>query len=183
VNAVARAPQNLSAGIILAAVASELFPLLGKSGGRTSLGLALGFGAGLCTVFGVEKIASAFEARRNAAICPGAQARVGCATLTRRCGAQAKQNAEGDSQHTEEALELLNVSHREHIKARSATVFSRACCTRSDTLVRSCRRATWMSWQRRSSWWTSTPRSWPALTWHQRRRSSCRRQSTKSCTA
>ena len=58
------AAQNLSAGIILAAVASELFPLLAKAKGvKAGFGLVVGFVAGLATVFGVEHIASKFEVR------------------------------------------------------------------------------------------------------------------------
>ena len=53
-------------------MASELFPLLSE--GRTftgSLGLTLGFAGGLATVFGVEHLANAMEARhaRGAAEC------------------------------------------------------------------------------------------------------------------
>jgi len=91
--AYATSAQNLSAGIILAAVASELFPLLGKAKGATaSLGLAIGFAAGLATVFGVEHVAFRFEAR-------------------------AKRNDEASGLKDEEATELLDVTHKAHIKS------------------------------------------------------------------
>lgn len=56
--------QNLSAGLVLAAVASELFPLLGNSASAGSLGgLTVGFVCGLLVVFGVERLGEALEAR------------------------------------------------------------------------------------------------------------------------
>jgi hypothetical protein len=49
------AAQNLSAGIILAAVAGELLPLLaeGARGPGGNAGLTVGFAAGMLLVFGV----------------------------------------------------------------------------------------------------------------------------------
>jgi hypothetical protein len=58
----------LSAGIILAAVASELFPLLSKAPGVAGgLGLSLGFALGLLAAFGVEHAAEVFEGRAASA--------------------------------------------------------------------------------------------------------------------
>ena len=103
------AAQNLSAGIILAAVASELFPLLGKAkGAKAGLGLALGFAAGLATVFGVDHIAFKFEARRA-----GGRALSG---LTPGAAQAKRAGEEGEVNKDEEATELLDVTHKAHIK-------------------------------------------------------------------
>lgn len=48
--------QNFSAGIIIAAVGSELFPLLGKGGASETLGLAVGFILGLAVLYGLEHL-------------------------------------------------------------------------------------------------------------------------------
>jgi len=50
--------QNLSAGIILAAVSTELFPLLDSQGGSSATsvwGLVIGFIAGMAALFGVKR--------------------------------------------------------------------------------------------------------------------------------
>lgn len=58
--------QNLSAGLVLAAVASELFPMLAASPTNSSLGgLTVGFVCGLLVVFGVEKLGDFLEEVRR----------------------------------------------------------------------------------------------------------------------
>ena len=60
--------QNLSAGLVLAAVASELFPMLAASPTNSSLGgLTVGFVCGLLVVFGVEKLGDFLEEVRRVA--------------------------------------------------------------------------------------------------------------------
>jgi len=53
--------QNFSAGIIIAAVGSELFPLLGKGGAYESVGMAVGFVGGLALLYGLEELTEEHE--------------------------------------------------------------------------------------------------------------------------
>ncbi|KAJ1433638.1 hypothetical protein B484DRAFT_447182 [Ochromonadaceae sp. CCMP2298] len=54
--------QNFAAGLILAAVASELFPILSDASLEDStLGITIGFFVGLCTVYGLEVIIGRLE--------------------------------------------------------------------------------------------------------------------------
>jgi len=56
--------QNMSAGLLLGAIASELFPLLAQTGGAGGvLGTTTGFAAGLAVVFGTEKLGKWLEGR------------------------------------------------------------------------------------------------------------------------
>jgi hypothetical protein len=58
--------QNLSAGLVLAAVAAELFPLLGSSTDGAQIGgLTVGFVCGLLVVFGVERLGEVLEVRNK----------------------------------------------------------------------------------------------------------------------
>lgn len=58
--------QNLSAGLVLAAVAAELFPLLGSSTAGAQIGgLTVGFVCGLLVVFGVERLGEVLEVRNK----------------------------------------------------------------------------------------------------------------------
>ena len=58
--------QNLSAGLVLAAVASELFPMLAESKTAASMGgLTVGFVCGLLVTFGTEKLGNWLEVRAS----------------------------------------------------------------------------------------------------------------------